>query len=676
MMTASIQNMVLGSALIAMTVGCTEMSSFGGAKRGPAGDSSLSSQTYGSGQFTFSNSAAGSVPRGFGVAHQLVGYNPKGALSNVFVDGANDALSLGIKTFKINISRGALLSNFYQIPQSQLNSVNSMVEMSKLPAYNQVLEMPFDTIFLDADNISLDGRSANYWNFDAVAMTAYDEQAVYNETYDFGVYLLTKFAATNRTFVIQNHEGDWHTLVNGVDANGNTVLRYDLPGSDVGLENFRKYWTVRQRAIDDARKAVASQAKLYHMCEVVRLAGLVDDSLAGTRTVKGKSLTRDVLPQVTCDLVGYSAHDTANAGDGLVRFTKALSLIRQHAKTSPTFGANQVIISEIAVPELLSNGAYLPQIEGIAQLIRDLLKGGMPYVLYWQMYEEPTGNYIRASNGQLSKMAQRLFQLFAEGAPAPLPAITCPRPGGGTLQVGQTVTMYASASVAAGQTCAAQVRTCQSNGVLSGSYTAASCSVDQGSGGGITPPPQVKCQAPWGQQLAVGEKVIGYMDSHAPVGGTCQGVERVCQSNGLLSGANIYSHQTCTTPSPAVCNDKKLAGYSTTVPADVNAQIKIAYDDFLGGIDGVGGVNGGGKYLAGAKYLTGLLNQGYTLDSLRRDLGNEAAVDAEIEKLFVAYLKRSATAFEKGAVKAAFLNGSSTMRKTELWLLTQPSCKN
>lgn len=53
---------------------------------------------------------------------------------------------------------------------------------------------------------------------------------------------------------------------------------------------------------------------------------------------------------------------------------------------------------------------------------------------------------------------------------------TCNLPWGGTINNGQSVTAYQAASVACGQTCASQTRTC-SGGVLSGTYTHQSCSV-------------------------------------------------------------------------------------------------------------------------------------------------------------------------------------------------------
>lgn len=53
---------------------------------------------------------------------------------------------------------------------------------------------------------------------------------------------------------------------------------------------------------------------------------------------------------------------------------------------------------------------------------------------------------------------------------------SCGLPWGGSIAHGASVTAYASASVPCGSSCSSQTRTC-SNGTLSGSYTASSCSV-------------------------------------------------------------------------------------------------------------------------------------------------------------------------------------------------------
>ena len=121
-----------------------------------------------------------------------------------------------------------------------------------------------------------------------------------------------------------------------------------------------------------------------------------------------------------------------------------------------------------------------------------------------------------------------------------LPPPTCSLPWGGQIGNGSAVTAYASYSVPYGSTCQPQTRTC-SNGSLSGSYSAQSCSVS----------PPANCSLPWGGQVANGSNVTAYAASTVPYGSTCQSQTRTC-SNGSLTGS--YASQSCSVSAPANCN--------------------------------------------------------------------------------------------------------------------------
>lgn len=366
----------------------------------------------GANSYTASVAGPRSFPEGFGAALQRPTYNPHGPIANVLRHGTDDAIGMGIKTFKIHLSRATIADNstFYRISDPRIGTVNSLVELARLPEVHYVLSAPFKTIFIDADNISLDGRTPiphkpgdanNYWEFDNHRMQANDREAVFRETYEFTRYLLSTFNGTDRVFIIQNHEGDSHTTPDNHP--------HGVP-TDIGLANFRDYWNARQSAIEKARQEVGSSARVYHMCEIVKVAKYLENPAHPT---EGKSLLRDVLPHVTCDLIGYSAHDTAIRGDGGVMLYEAIRRIRQVARPSPTFHANNLVISEIAVPETVSGGHYIGQTEGQAGLIRQLLEQGMPWVVYWQLYDnDGVGNYLRRPDGTLSRMHAALVREF------------------------------------------------------------------------------------------------------------------------------------------------------------------------------------------------------------------------------------------------------------------------
>lgn len=167
------------------------------------------------------------------------------------------------------------------------------------------------------------------------------------------------------------------------------------------------------------------------------------------------------------------------------------------------------------------------------------------------------------NNGVLTGTATNAT-CIVENAP---PAKSCSL-NGKTIESGSSVTVFQSSSVAFGKTCVSQARTC-TNGVLSGSYTNESCTVQ----------PAASCTFN-GQSVAHGASVIAYNRAtgtsssasnanNRSCGGNnnqpCKSEQRTC-NNGVLSGS--YTFASCTGPQPKSCtlNGKTIeSGSSVTV---------------------------------------------------------------------------------------------------------------
>jgi hypothetical protein len=87
---------------------------------------------------------------------------------------------------------------------------------------------------------------------------------------------------------------------------------------------------------------------------------------------------------------------------------------------------------------------------------------------------------------------------------------------------------FQASSVPFGQTCASQARTC-TNGVLSGTYQFASCSVAAAA----------SCQFN-GQAVASGQSVNAFQAASVPFATTCTSQARTC-NNGTLSGSYTFA---------------------------------------------------------------------------------------------------------------------------------------
>jgi len=112
---------------------------------------------------------------------------------------------------------------------------------------------------------------------------------------------------------------------------------------------------------------------------------------------------------------------------------------------------------------------------------------------------------------------------------APAAANTCIF-AGNTISHGDSVTAYVGYSVPFGETCQTQQRTC-TNGVLTGTYQAASCA------------PVAPSACAFGTaSVANGDSVTAYAAATVPFGQSCQSEARTC-SDGTLSGS--YEATSC-----------------------------------------------------------------------------------------------------------------------------------
>ncbi len=365
----------------------------------------------------------------FGVTLQGPRYNPDGPLGpNILFDGARDAHRLGFRTLKIAMVSYVVNPawKFYRLSDADMASARDLVDLAKLDVYRRTLALPFQTFIITADaigegacwtTIAAPGKAGQPRPVDR-PLTDSQKSAMYWQIHDLAFYLLTTYKGTGKVFILQNHEGDWK-LVPYPDAR--------LEPSDVAIANAYDYFRLRQQAVDDARReAKAEGVYLYHCIEV----NLVKKAMEGRRTVANM-----VLPRIDCDLVGYSAWDTAPTYDG--SFSRAVTYLRSIARPSFAFGRNQVIITEIGARER----AYREVVPALRSMLEATTLGS-PWVVQWALYdneatrmvdgkrvpvddgareEDCTGLWVRRPNGQFGQLfrAYRPYLVADPGGPEP-----------------------------------------------------------------------------------------------------------------------------------------------------------------------------------------------------------------------------------------------------------------
>ena len=283
-------------------------------------------------------------------------------------EGAAAARNIGARCIKVALSLDTDNPSPKLYPfHSTWPSTETLEDLADTPYFRSLFSRSFDTFILNAFR---PGRSASYWREE---FTSQDEQA---EEECFAVltrYLLSNYKDSKKTFIIQNWEGDW-ALRGNFDPNTEPK-----PNATAAMI---RWVAARQRGVERARgEFKGSSARVFHSLEV----NLVKQAMRHGKP----SVTTDVLPHVSVDLVSYSAWDTKNSPKD---FKQSLAFISQHKRPTSAFKANGVYVGEFGLPE--SEATPEAAFQRTAELFKAAQEFGCPYAVYWQLYcnEETTAS--------------------------------------------------------------------------------------------------------------------------------------------------------------------------------------------------------------------------------------------------------------------------------------------
>ncbi len=192
----------------------------------------------------------------------------------------------------------------------------------------------------------------------------------YREIYDLGVYLLSTYS--NKTFIVNQWEGDWSLL-----GAFNEFL--EIP--PYRAERMAAFISTRQRAIQDARKAVSSTSTLLHSVEVNRCLDPF-----------GRRVHRDVFPLARPDIVSYSLYEAINTwGPQAYTEAKIEELFYKAIKVVKKEVGNYVpmMVGEYGWPEndpgfRFHNLSVAPLIQKVTDIAN---ANNFTDMYYWQIYD-------------------------------------------------------------------------------------------------------------------------------------------------------------------------------------------------------------------------------------------------------------------------------------------------
>ncbi|HVR07939.1 MAG TPA: hypothetical protein VMW75_07800 [Thermoanaerobaculia bacterium] len=272
-------------------------------------------------------------------------------------EGADQLLGLGTRVIRVWLTND--VATLYSFNSDWLPPAANVVELAQKPYFQSLFSKPFTTYLLVVKPVT------DYPPFLA-GMTAAAVAAESGQMHDLASYLLTTYAGTGKTFVLQNWEGD-HLLRTG--------LTQDQDPAPVTIQGMIDWWNARQDGVDRARAEVGEHGvRVAHAAEVNLLA----DAMAGKVTA-----TNDVIPYTRADLYSYSSWDVKFDPAML---TQALDYLRSKAPPSALFGSRNIYLGEFgAAKDQVPSGPA--RREAIDELAEAALAWGVLYAAYWQIYD-------------------------------------------------------------------------------------------------------------------------------------------------------------------------------------------------------------------------------------------------------------------------------------------------
>lgn len=201
-----------------------------------------------------------------------------------------------------------------------------------------------------------------------------DEKVLYDEMFEFVTYLLKTYSNTGKTFMIGNWEGDWLLHKN-----------YDrhMTPTRPHVKNMTKWFKIRQKAIDDAKKMTTHEnVFVYHYIEV----NLAIKGMEGEVCV-----SENILPKVNVDFVSYSSYEAIknkNFEKKKQTLTEILNYLEGKLKPKKNLPFNRrVFIGEYGYHANKNKPqTFQKQFEETKEIMQIALELDIPFALHWTMY--------------------------------------------------------------------------------------------------------------------------------------------------------------------------------------------------------------------------------------------------------------------------------------------------
>lgn len=286
---------------------------------------------------------------------------------------------------------------------TRLSEIDSLVKLARdHPEVKDVLDLPVTDIL-----VWMSSFSVPKWQdrMDANGLRPAAQERIYNEVFEFVVYLLETYSESGKSFYLGNWEGDW--MLTGLG----TYAPEEIPANRI--QAMIDWANVRQKAVDDAKLATPhSDVNVWFYVEMNK----ADWAREGRPCVLNSVIA--AMPKI--DFISVSAYTMHKQQGGRPapawRVHSDLDLIQAQldAKPNPSIKGSRLIVGEYGyqLGTNYPNNNFTTFTQDHIITARDILNwqgGTVRFILQWQFFDDALLNSggskeMRQINSQFERL--------------------------------------------------------------------------------------------------------------------------------------------------------------------------------------------------------------------------------------------------------------------------------
>jgi hypothetical protein len=325
---------------------------------------------------------------------QTIGAMYKFTEEPVLLETAGRIETMGSNILKISLNHRNPIDGGETAVSDPFKGASPLTLVSKEPTLKAVLDMDFTYIMLWTYTPQVD------W---ADGMTEEESNREYQSIKELTEYFLTNYKGSGKKFFIGHWEGDWMLLGN--------YSRDQEKVDAVRIQGMIDWYSVRQKAIDDARSNISSDVEVFHYLELNRVNVALRNNC--------DRIVNRVLPHVDVDYVSYSSYESTSeevSGYDYDELKKklfaSLDYIEKQMKPKESIKGKRIFIGEYGYNLPIVNNSPADQAHCALNTIQAGIEWGCPFILYWEMYDNEGSGFWMVDKNNVEQPVYKAHEAY------------------------------------------------------------------------------------------------------------------------------------------------------------------------------------------------------------------------------------------------------------------------